>query len=153
VVTRQLQVGRRTGKVRRPKTDVLPLSQRHQLLFHLILFFFKLMTFQFYLTIFHPFSSLRVLLLLLYRKVIVVLCVLLTFAIHFSFAAPCRKGHIFVVTLGQIYGLILFKLSPESQRVHVSTSFVFFFGLGYYTIFDFQVNFTRVHMLSLVEWR
>jgi len=29
VVTRQLQVGRRTGKVRRPKTDVLPLSQRH----------------------------------------------------------------------------------------------------------------------------
>jgi len=31
VVTRQLQVGRRTGKVRQPKTDVLPLSQRHQL--------------------------------------------------------------------------------------------------------------------------
>jgi len=31
VVTRQLQVGRRTGKVRRPKYDVLPLSQRHQL--------------------------------------------------------------------------------------------------------------------------
>ena len=30
MVTRQLQVGRRTGKVRRPKTDVLPLSQRHQ---------------------------------------------------------------------------------------------------------------------------
>ena len=33
VVTRQLQVRRRTGKDRRPKTDVLPLSQRHQLLF------------------------------------------------------------------------------------------------------------------------
>jgi len=30
VVTRQLQVGRRTGKDRRPQTDVLPLSQRHQ---------------------------------------------------------------------------------------------------------------------------
>ena len=30
VVTRQLQVGRRTGKVRQPNTDVLPLSQRHQ---------------------------------------------------------------------------------------------------------------------------
>ena len=30
VVTRQLQIERRTGKVRRPKTDVLPLSQRHQ---------------------------------------------------------------------------------------------------------------------------
>ena len=29
MVTRQLQVGRRTGEVRRPKTDVLPLSQRH----------------------------------------------------------------------------------------------------------------------------
>jgi len=33
VVTRQLQVGRRTGKDRRPKTDVLPLCQRHQPLF------------------------------------------------------------------------------------------------------------------------
>jgi len=30
VVTRQLQVGRRTGKVRRPKNDILPLNQRHQ---------------------------------------------------------------------------------------------------------------------------
>jgi len=34
LVTRQLQVGRRTGKDRRPKTDVLPLSQRHQLVVH-----------------------------------------------------------------------------------------------------------------------